>query len=637
MNINISSGTRIEYERVLNEEQLRVIREGEGPVLVLAGAGSGKTRVLTYRAASLIERGIDPHSICLLTFTNKAAREMVLRIERILGAMPQGLLAGTFHHAANFFLRRYARYVNLPSNYLILDQEDATSLIKAIAKEAIPDMRVSAEAVREIIGLSACGEESIRDVVMNRYMELSGFIPQIESIAQAYEKKKRALGVVDYDDLLLFWKKLLSQENTGHKISERFRHILVDEYQDTNRIQAIILYQLARAHRNIMVVGDDAQSIYSFRGATVQNILEFPKIFPDARIFYLETNYRSTPEILSLANDVIARNRFQFPKVLRSVRSSGVKPVLVCCRDRKSEAVFVSQRINQLLAGGVKPQEIGVLFRSRYQAAELEIELNKLRVAYVIRGGLRFFEQAHIKDIMAFLRILENPKDELSWTRIIKLGAGIGKVSQERILALVRQEKDLKGMLDNWRDLSLLKSARHSWEKLCDLIREICADMAPVEKIRIIRQRIYNAYLIAAYPDAVERGQDLDSLEEIASECGDASALLNQASLQEQYRGEPGAGSIPHIALSTIHQAKGLEWNIVFIIGICAYHFPHNLSVNDINSLEEERRIFYVGLTRAKEDLYLSYFVSDYFRNITYRKSLFIEEMNLKNVEVWNF
>ncbi len=299
---------------------------------------------------------------------------------------------------------------------------------------------------------------------MTRYPHFSNVIARLETLQDGYEKRKRELGVVDYDDLLSFWLKILTMQEPGEKISRKFLYILVDEYQDTNRIQSLILYQLARVNRNIMVVGDDAQSIYSFRGATIQNILDFPKIYPDAKLFYLQTNYRSTPEILSLANSVISHNRYQFPKVLKSVKNSGVKPVVVECDDKHSECVFVVNRVKELLKK-MNPSDIGILFRSRYQSAEIEIELNKLKIPYVVRGGLRFFEMAHIKDIIAFFRVYQNPRDEISWVRVLNLTRGIGKSSRDRIMDFLKGKKSMDEII-NSDGMKLVSTAEKGWENL---------------------------------------------------------------------------------------------------------------------------------------------------------------------------
>ncbi len=629
----LGSDTASEYERLLNLEQLRVVKEADGPCLVLAGAGSGKTRVLIYRTIYLLERGVDPSRICLLTFTNKAAREMTSRIEDKLGSLPEGLIAGTFHHVANIFLRRYARYASLPHNYVIIDREDSRSIIREISKQILPEKEISPDVIQALLGLSANTSETIKDIVMQRYQYFSHLIARLETIEEAYNKKKRELRVVDYDDLLSFWLKILTMQEPGEKISEKILYILVDEYQDTNRIQALILYQLARKHRNITVVGDDAQSIYSFRGATVQNILEFPKIYPDAKIFHLPTNYRSTADILNLANNVISHNKYQFPKVLKSVKPQGIKPVLVRCYDKHSESIFVVQRIQELLKD-VKPSDIGILFRSRYQSTEIEIELNKLKIPYVIRGGLRFFEMAHIKDILAFFRVCHNPKDEMSWFRILNLVKGIGKTSREKIVESIRGKDSIEEILSS-DGIKIISPARAGWQNIKNLLKSVIEAKKISEQTGIIVEKFYREYLYANYLDAEQRIADIESLKEISGTWQNIEEFISQTSLQEHYRGEL-KDIEGNIVLSTIHQAKGLEWRIVFVIGVCAFHFPHNLSQTDPGGIEEERRIFYVGITRAKEDLYITYYLSDP-RNYSYRKSLFIEEIPDKLIDQWVF
>jgi len=558
---------------------------------------------------------------------------MIKRIENALGSLPEGLVAGTFHHIANMFLHKYSRYALLPHNYIIIDREDAVSLIKEVSKPILPDREISPDVVYELLSLSVNTSETIKDLVMQRYQYFSHLISRLETIEAAYNKRKRELGVVDYDDLLSFWLKILTLQNPGEKISQRFLYILVDEYQDTNRIQALILYQLARYHKNIMVVGDDAQSIYSFRGATVHNILEFPKIYPDAMMFYLQTNYRSTPEILNLANSVISHNRYQFPKVLKSIKSSGVKPVLVRCYDKRSESIFVSQRITELIKN-TKPSDIGILFRSRYQSAEIEIELNRLNIPYVVRGGLRFFEMAHIKDIIAFFRLCYNHKDEMSWIRVLNLVKGIGKASRTKIIDSIKDKKNLSEIIlsDN---LPIISSAQAGWKNVRKILEDIMESKQISEQINIIMQRFYLNYLYTNYIDAEQRIADIEGLREISDTWSNIEEFISQTSLQDHFRGEIKDAS-GGIVLSTIHQAKGLEWKIVFVIGLCAYHFPHNLSYTDAGGIEEERRVFYVGITRAKEDLYITYYLSDP-KNFSFQKSLFVREMPDDLIEQWTF
>jgi len=633
--MNIKVFPEISYQDILNEKQLNIVKNAEGPCLVLAGAGSGKTRVLVYRVCYLIENGVSPSNILLLTFTNKAAKEMIERIEKILSVYPKGLIGGTFHHVANLLLRIYGREININPNFTIIDEEDSISILKEIIENTKrKDEFPHPSKIKEFISLSINKCESLKETIITNFPEYTHLISDVEKINKEYQKVKRNLNQLDYDDLLIYWYKMMRDEKTGAKISNRFKYILVDEYHDTNKLQGKILYLLSKTHRNIMVVGDDAQSIYSFRGATISNIMEFPKIYPDAKTFYLDINYRSTPEILNFANDVISHNKVQFPKKLISIRKNGVKPVVVKCRNMKEEAIFVSQRINKLLELGIEPKDIGVLFRSRYQAAELEIELSKLKIPYIIRGGLRFFEQAHIKDIVAYYRIIENFKDVLSWKRIFNLSEGIGEKTTKNLVDLILKTENFEEFKKILKDIKLREKGKDSLNKNIELIENLKILSLP-DGIELILNSGYKNYLTKKYRDYTERMEDIKNLKEIVSLYSNISDFLSEASLQEYSKGEsPNVKNA--IILSTIHQAKGLEWRIVFIIGVSDNHFPHPYSKNDISLLEEERRIFYVAITRAKEDLYITYYSYDYFRYMPIKKSIFLEEVSPQNYEEWD-
>jgi DNA helicase-2/ATP-dependent DNA helicase PcrA len=633
--MNIKVFPEISYQDILNEKQLNIVKNAEGPCLVLAGAGSGKTRVLVYRVCYLIENGVLPSNILLLTFTNKAAKEMIERIEKILSVYPKGLIGGTFHHVANLLLRIYGKEININTNFTIIDEEDSISILKEIIENTKRKNEFPHPSkIKEFISLSINKCESLKETIITNFPEYTHLISEVEKINKEYQKVKRNLNQLDYDDLLIYWYKMMRDEKTGAKISNRFRYILVDEYHDTNKLQAKILYLLSKTHRNIMVVGDDAQSIYSFRGATISNIMEFPKIYPDAKTFYLDINYRSTPEILNFANDVISHNKVQFPKKLISIRKNGVKPVVVKCRNMKEEAIFVSQRINKLLELGIEPKDIGVLFRSRYQAAELEIELSKLKIPYIIRGGLRFFEQAHIKDIVAYYRIIENFKDVLSWKRIFNLSEGIGEKTTKNLVDLILKTENFEEFKKILKDIKLREKGKDSLNKNIELIENL-KNLSLPDGIELILNSGYKNYLTKKYRDYTERMEDIKNLKEIVSLYSNVSDFLSEASLQEYSKGEsPNVKNV--IILSTIHQAKGLEWKIVFIIGVCDNHFPHPYSKNDISLLEEERRIFYVAITRAKEDLYITYYSYDYFRYMPIKKSIFLEEVSPQNYEEWD-
>ena len=626
----------IDYKNSLNERQYEIIKKADGHSIVIAGAGSGKTRVLVYRVCYLLDKGIPPASIMLVTFTNKAANEMIERVKEIVGVYPKGLWAGTFHHIGNILLRIYGKNINIPSNFTIMDEEDSISLIKEII-DKLPnkDDYPYPGKIKNFLSLSVNTGQPIRDIISVRFIEYSNLIPQIERISKDYTKKKKDFNLLDYDDILLFWYRLMKDEKVGIQISEKFLYIIVDEYHDTNKLQAQILYQVAKVHRNIMVVGDDAQSIYSFRGATVDNILEFPKIYPDTKIFYLDVNYRSTPEILDFANNIISHNKNQFPKNLKSIRKRGVKPLIIKCYDIKEESIFVSRRIFQLLKTGVNPSDIAVLFRSRYQSAELEIELNKLKIPYVIRGGLRFFEQAHIKDIVCFYKVLLNFKDEISWNRIFFLTEGIGKKGAEELIKVIRESDEIEVLEKKIEDIKINSKGLKNFKNQLGLIKKI-KNLKISEGIDLILISFYSEYLKKKYKDDVERKQDIEALKEIADMYSSLTDFLSEATLHEHTKGEIKQKE-NYIVLSTIHQAKGLEWKFVFIIGVCDNHFPYISAKNDITALEEERRIFYVGVTRAKEDLYITYYIRDFYRNYYYNKSIFIEEIPPYLYESWDF
>ena len=628
---------KIEYENCLNEQQCNVVKKTEGHCLVLAGAGSGKTRILVYRVCYLLEQGVPPSSILLLTFTNKAAGEMVNRVRKRVGFYPKNLWAGTFHHIGNLILKKYGKVLNLPPNFTILDTEDSLRLLKEVSSK-ISNMENLPHPgkIKSIISLSINTEESIKDIVNTHFPQYSDSIDLIEKIANKYQKKKKLVGGLDYDDLLFLWYKIMKNDSVGIELANRFRYILVDEYHDTNKLQFLILFQMAKIHRNLFVVGDDAQSIYSFRGATINNILEFHKVYSNSRVFYLNVNYRSTPEILNFANNIISQNRAQFPKKLVSVRKTGVKPVVVKCVDAKDESLFISQRVFQLINSGISPSEIGILFRSRYQVAELEMALNRLKIPYIIRGGMRFFEQAHIKDVISYFRVTENFNDEISWQRIFSMCDRIGKITIEKLINLVSQNSNFEEFSKKIKDIKMLSKGKNSLQNLLKTLEEISASSNFSEGVDIVLKSMYGEYIEKRYRDSKERLEDIETMKGLALSYEDIQEFLSDAALQEHSRGEEFKNVNP-IILSTVHQAIGLEWKIVFVIGVCANHFPHPSSTYDIMELEEERRIFYVGVTRAKEDLYITYYMRDFHRNFSFRKSLFVEELDNSLYEEWRF
>lgn len=631
----------IDYAKELNEEQLRVVYEGDGPVLVLAGAGSGKTRTLVYRVAYLIEKGVRPENILLVTFTNKAAAEMTHRVEALLKERPRGLHAGTFHHIGNLTLRRYAKGLGYEKDFAILDEEDSRSLIKTCTdslKIKTSERRFpKSNVVQAIISYAANSKRRIDEIILSRYPYFLEAANEIDRIGALYQRRKVNSNSMDYDDLLLNWLKLIKIDPQAREhYTTQFKYILVDEYQDTNKIQHEIVNALAERNRNILVVGDDAQSIYSFRAAEIQNILDFPKSYHDCKTYKLEVNYRSTPEILHLANLSISNNRNQYPKNLKSITGSFERPALVQLRDERAQSSFIIQRILELKSNGLSLKDIAVLFRARYQAAELELELLKRGIPYLLRGGVRFFEQAHIKDVVSYLRIMQNAKDEVSWRRVLLMQRGIGKAAASQVWSAIE-----KGSADK----DIPKRAKAGWDAVMRTLRKLKGsefENRPDLQIEEIVKSGYGRYALNAFDDARDRLEDLEELIRFASLYKTLDGFLCDMALREDFRGETADGAKKdkeHLVLSTIHQAKGLEWEAVFIIGVKEAQFPHPASFEDPPQLEEERRLFYVAITRAKKHLYITQPTLRYDRSygeVISKPSLFIRELPQQAFEAWD-
>ncbi|MFA6603795.1 MAG: ATP-dependent helicase [Patescibacteria group bacterium] len=617
----------IDFEKELNAEQLAVVKNADGPCLVLAGAGSGKTRTIVYRVAYLVEHGVDPSSILLLTFTNKAANEMMTRIGELLGlagdARPVGLWGGTFHSVANRLLRIYGRQIGYGQNFTILDEEDAKALIKACIKELNLDAAgrrfLSPAGVKEILSYARNSTKGLEKAVERHDARLVSDLSKFTDIAALYEKKKRAANAMDFDDLLIRLYELLKQEpRLAELLSQQFRYILVDEYQDTNALQVAFIKELAGPKHNLLVVGDDAQSIYSFRAADVRNILDFPQQFPDAKVFRLQTNYRSTPEILSLANDIIAKNVNQFPKELTSVSKGLEKPAVVPAVSASKEAQFVFNKIEQLLESGVPAREIAVLFRATHHSQMLEFELMKAALPYDYRGGLKFFDRAHVKDTLAFLRLTVNFSDEAAWLRVLGLQEGIGDVSAGKIFEALRAAGSLAKSILAPIEQQFGNRVARGWKDLRDILEALhAAGGKPADLIKAVTTSTYIDYLEAEYPNYRERLEDLDQLAVFSRNYEKVEDFLADVTLDDGVFGgarelkagggrrAPSRGD--RIVLSTIHQAKGLEWDAVFIIHLNDQSFPNRKAAAEQGGLEEERRLFYVAVTRARKWLFLSY------------------------------
>jgi len=640
----------IDYEKELNPQQLDVVMAGENPILVIAGAGSGKTRTVTYRVARLVETGIDPYSILLVTFTNKAAREMLRRVEGLLDTATRTLWGGTFHHIGNLVLRKYAKLLGYSDNYTILDREDAKDLISSVVAEMNIDTTSKRfplpDVIEAILNLSVNTGRKIEDIIIERYQYFWDQADAILAIAPKYVEKKKKLNAMDFNDLLLNWKSLLLEHpKVAQEYSERFQRILVDEYQDTNKLQAEIVDILAQGHRNVMVVGDDSQSIYSFRGANFENIIEFPKRYPDAKIFRLEINYRSTPEILQLANSSISNNERQFPKSLRAMRTGGEMPALVPLKDEIQQAEFAAQRILELRDRGVPLREIAVLYRAHYQSMELQLELTRRDIPFEVRSGLRFFEQAHIKDVVSFLRLVCNTSDELAWKRALKLFKGIGPATAGAIWTLVSASDNPLKTIFSEDTLALVPGrGRAGWTKFLNTIQTLTKEElggAPSPMIEAVLLGGYMDYLQERWPDYEFRAEDLEQLKNYSARFTSLETFLSELALLTNVVGEDAVEGVvdeERLILSTVHQAKGLEWSYVFLVSLCEGKFPASKSLNDPKGEEEERRLFYVAVTRARDGLYLCYpyFTIQRGTGIIQRPSRFIKELPEGSFERWD-
>jgi DNA helicase-2/ATP-dependent DNA helicase PcrA len=633
---------KIDYGKELNQEQLDAVLNGDGACLVLAGAGSGKTRTITYRVAYLIEQGVPPSEILLLTFTNKAAREMLERVERLLGASVQGIWGGTFHSIANRLLRIHAGKTGYNGNFTILDQEDSKSLFKLVLKEMKIDPKArrfpSPAVCQNIISYTrnVCG--SIRETLEIKHPNFLELEPELDDLAVRYERRKRASNAMDFDDLLTNLLVLLEDPVAGPAITGQFRYVLVDEYQDTNAVQARIVSRFSSAYGNTFVVGDDAQSIYAFRGADVQNILNFPDEYPDAKMFKLLTNYRSTPQILHLANDSLRHNIDQYEKDLVGLRNGGEKPCFIPCVSARQEAQYVAEQVLTLRDEGTALRNIAVLFRATSHSQQLELELLKRDVPYEYRGGLKLFERAHIKDVLSYLHIFGNIKDEPAWIRLLLMQTGIGAVMAERTAKIAIGFHELPSVLEGDLGDTLPAKAKTGWKELSDIIRAMLKEAPnPAAMIRAVASSSYQDYLEREHPNWRDRLEDIEQFALFAEGYDDIASFLADVSLYDDVLSlrERGASrDEERLVLSTVHQAKGLEWSTVFILHLADNAFPNRRALEEEGGVEEERRLFYVACTRAKERLFLSYPLtmgSDAL--VLNRPSMFIDELDPRLLE----
>ncbi len=590
---------------------------GGGPILVIAGAGSGKTRTLVYRVARLIESGTDPSRIMLLTFTNKAAREMLRRVESLLSVDTRRLMGGTFHSVGSRLLRRFGSRLGLSPNFTILDEEDSREMFDA----ATSDLKVQTlekrfpkgDVLLDLYSFKINTGRPFPEVLAERAPHFLPLEEEIVRVIQQYRERKRAANAADYDDLLLSWKRLLAEApEVAAQLAASYDHVLVDEYQDTNQLQGDIVDGMAKVRRNVAVVGDDAQAIYSFRGASFANILGFPERYPDAKVFRLTQNYRSTPEILALANASIANNQRQFPKDLRASRAAGLVPAVVPLADVSEQARFIAQRILEWHDEGDALADLAVLYRAHYQALELQIELTRRGIPYEIRSGTRFFEQRHVKDVLAFLKIVVNPKDELSWKRSLKIFPRVGERSASSVWESIRDAPDPLVAFRNSSGPSArgAEAALKPFRSLVVRLDSPSLRSSPAEAIRFVVESVYADYARAKFPNGDARLDDLEQLAQFAQSYESLPGFLEEVTLFNELSGEDVAAGEPsddRVVLSSVHQAKGLEWSRVVVMWLSEGRFPgYRASVTE-EGLEEERRLFYVAVTRAKNEVALTY------------------------------
>jgi len=670
----------IDYAAELNEQQLAAVTAPPGPMLIIAGAGSGKTRTLTYRVAYLLENGVDARNILLLTFTNKAARQMLDRVTNLLPVDAAGIWGGTFHSIGNRMLRRHGSALGYASGFTIMDREDQKDLIATVVASSGIDpkeMRFpKADVLADIFSFVVNTERPMEELLSEKFPYFLPLLEQIKDVQARYERKKKATNSLDFDDLLeKTLRMLVEHEHIARVYRRQFQFLLVDEYQDTNKIQADFIDLLASEHQNVMVVGDDAQSIYSWRGANFQNILEFPNRYPKAQMFRIELNYRSVPEILEVANRAIAANVKQFKKNLSATRDSkAMKPALIALNDGSEQAQFVAQRILELRDEGVELNEIAVLYRAHYHAVELQLELSRRGIPYQITSGIRFFEQAHIKDVASFIRFVANPRDEVAFKRMVRLLPGIGGKMAENLWAgwekhwgagilpagttSVSLEPETDKMSagptagttappllgDVLRGLNTPTRSRKMWEQLAQTLDEIAPKgkpNPPSEMIVSVVEAIYDDYAKANFTNYELRREDLNQLASFARQFSDAQEFLSQLALISNVDAEPTPNATldnEAVNLSSVHQAKGLEFHTVFVIWLTDGMFPSSRSLETRDAIEEERRLFYVAITRARDELYLSYphmRLNAGFGDVFQRPSRFLKEIPDALLEDW--
>jgi DNA helicase-2/ATP-dependent DNA helicase PcrA len=601
----------INYEEALNPSQYEAVTSLDGPLLVIAGAGSGKTRTLVYRVARLIDNGVAPDSILLLTFTRKAAGEMLERAEQLTDDRCRHVSGGTFHSLAHQVLRNKAELAGFDRNFSILDRQDMEEIIQSVVHDAdiekkairFPKRATLATILSKAVNL----EVTIESLMREEFVQFLEYIPEIVRIASAYREYKKTNQLMDYDDLLISFRSLLSEnEAVRAELGERYRYIMVDEYQDTNGIQADIVRWLSSSHGNIMVVGDDSQAIYSFRGANYRNMFDFPRLFPGARIIKLEQNYRSTQPILALTNAIMDQAVEKYTKCLFTNRQGGQKPQVVDVKTDPEQALFISGRIREFLTQGLSLKDIAVLFRAAHHSFELEMELNRQGIRFVKYGGFKFMESAHIKDVLAYLRVIVNRNDTLSWGRALRLIQKIGPRKSQAIMDWMKKEQLMPWQIHEWPGAG---KSDDGLKSLSDLMKGLSKEnITPKEAVELVN-KYYDPILKENFDNYPKRQKDLEQIASMAGRYKKLRSFLDDLVLEPPTSNaevgmEPGDNSL---TLSTVHSSKGLEWSVVFIIWVMEGCIPSAKSYSSQADLEEERRLLYVATTRAKDRLILCY------------------------------
>jgi DNA helicase II / ATP-dependent DNA helicase PcrA len=618
----VTRPAKLDYRKELNEAQYQAATTVEGPLLIVAGAGTGKTRTLVYRVAYLIDIGVDPRSILLLTFTRRAAEEMLRRASVLIDNRCSQVAGGTFHSFANLVLREFGRRIDLSPSFTIMDRPDSEDAIQVIRAEMglnNKDKRFPRkQTVAEIFSMAVNKQTAVADLIESEYPHLYEWLDELLRLYESYVEYKTTKTLLDYDDLLTKLKDLLTHhDEVRRRLSQRYQFIMVDEYQDTNHLQAQIVRLLAGVHDNVAVVGDDAQSIYSFRGANFRNIMDFPENFPGTQIIKLEENYRSTQPILNLTNEIIQRARERYDKRLYTRKCEGEAPTLVQAESEPMQSRFVCQKILELREQGVPLWDIAVLFRSSFHSFDLELELTRHNIPFIKRGGFQFMETTHIKDLLAHLRVLANPQDAISWNRVLLLLEGVGAQASQKITRWILQGNQ---QVERLRSFDAKGKIAHGLRTLAQVLQVAAEAQRPAEQAQYLMQ-YYLPILKGNHPDDhPKRLKDLEHFLGITERYRSLERLLSDMALEPPNDSVAGVLAVDPdegpLVLSTIHSAKGLEWHSVFIIWALEGRFPSFYNIDSEEELEEERRLLYVAATRAKENLFVTYPIKIFDRGL---------------------